>query len=39
MTMPPPRELLRALYDAAVARALPLRSMGAADVSQVRRID
>ncbi|MCZ8110286.1 MAG: glycerate kinase [Betaproteobacteria bacterium] len=29
MTMPPPRELLRALYDAAVARALPLRSMGA----------
>lgn len=28
-TMPPPRELLRALYDTAVARALPLRSMGA----------
>lgn len=29
MTMPPPRELLRALYDAAVARALPMRSLGA----------
>jgi glycerate 2-kinase len=29
MTLPPPRELLRALYDTAVARALPLRSMGA----------
>jgi glycerate 2-kinase len=29
MTMPPPRELLRALYDTAVARALPLRTLGA----------
>jgi hydroxypyruvate reductase len=29
MTMPAPRDLLRALYDTAVARALPLRSMGA----------
>lgn len=29
MTRPPPHELLRALYDTAVARALPLRSMGA----------
>ena len=29
MTMPPPRELLRALYDTAVARALPMRSLGA----------
>jgi hydroxypyruvate reductase len=29
MTTPPPRELLRALYDAAVARALPMRSLGA----------
>ena len=29
MTMPPPRDLLRALYDAAVARALPMRSLGA----------
>jgi hydroxypyruvate reductase len=29
MTMPPPRELLRALYDTAVARALPLHTLGA----------
>ncbi len=29
MSLPPPRELLRQLYDTAVERALPLRSMGA----------
>lgn len=28
MTMPPPRELLRALYDSAVERALPLHTLG-----------
>ena len=29
MMLPPPRELLRTLYDAAVARALPMHSLGA----------